>query len=312
MNILITGAAGHIGSAFIRKIRVPKINKIFLVDNLSTQRYASLFDLPKSNNFRFYEMDILSPEIGQIIKNSRLVVHLAALTDAETSFYKPRILDRTNKQGLKHVAELCARYHSFLVFPSTTSVYGQQTGIVDENCSKSDLKPQSPYATSKLYGENILGEFGKTKKLSYVILRLGTIVGWSLGMRFHTAVNKFIWQAITNQELTVWQTARYQKRPYLSLDDCIAAFNYILSKELFSQNIYNIVTDNLTVNDIIKTIRLYIPRLKCKLVKSPIMNQLSYQVSGQKFIRQGFTYRSDIQTNIMETINKLKQIYYYR
>ena len=45
MNICITGSLGHIGSAFIRNIPTSLVDKVYLVDNFLTQRYASLFDL---------------------------------------------------------------------------------------------------------------------------------------------------------------------------------------------------------------------------------------------------------------------------
>lgn len=304
MNICITGALGHIGSAFIRNINAKGIDRIYLIDNLLTQRYAALFDLPKSKHFDFHQLDIRSPDITRIIQDSQVVIHLAAITEAETSFYKPKEIVEVNKRGLEHVAMICAKYHCALLFPSTTSVYGVETGIATES---GQLRPQSPYAASKLYGERLLSTLGRTKGLRFVILRLGTIVGWSVGMRFHTAVNKFIWQAVTDQDLTVWKTALHQKRPYLDLKDCLTAFNKIVEKDLFNGEIYNLVTANLTVAEIMDMIKLNVPHLKYTLVSSPIMNRLSFAVSRQKSVDSGFVYRGDIQKSIRETIVKLKQ-----
>lgn len=140
-----------------------------------------------------------------------------------------------------------------------------------------------------------------------MVLRLGTIVGWSVGMRFHTAVNKFIWQAVTGQPLTVWKTALSQKRPYLDLNDCISAFNTIINKNLFNGEIFNLVTTNLAVTDIIDLIKVYIPRVHLKLVDSPIMNQLSYTVANQKSKASGFMYKGNIRESIRDTIMRLSQ-----
>lgn len=307
MNICITGALGHIGSAFIRQLKIPNLQKVYLVDNLLTQRYASLFDLPPVNSYKFIELDICSPKLAQVIKDSQVVVHLAAITDAETSFYKKRDVDQVNRLGLAHVAELCAKFHCSLIFPSTTSVYGVQKGVVDENCPETELRPQSPYAASKLWGEKLLLKLTRRKHLRCVVLRLGTIVGWSVGMRFHTAVNKFIWQAVNGQPLTVWKTALSQKRPYLDLTDCVSAFNHIITKNMFIGEIYNLVTANLTVVDILDLIKIYIPQVKLTLVDSPIMNQLSYTVNNQKSKESGFLYKGNLQKSIRGTIMKLKQ-----
>lgn len=308
MNICITGALGHIGSKLIRNLSISFLNDIYLVDNFLTQRYPSLFELPEGKNYIFYEMDVLSDDFIPILKNSDVIVHLAAVTNAEASFYNKDIVEKINVKGIERIANLCAEYRKSLIFFSSTSVYGVQTEIVDENCKETDLKPQSPYAESKLFGERLLKELSKKYGLNFVIFRLGTIFGYSIGMRFHTAVNKFIWQAVTGQEITVWKTALNQKRPYCGLNDCINAINYVINNNIFDREIYNIVTINLTVGDIINVIKKFVPNIKVKFVDSPIMNQLSYNVSNVKSLKKGFVYNDNLEESVKETISKLKNI----
>lgn len=308
MNICITGALGHIGSHLVRNLSVRGVEKIYLVDNLMTQRYASLFDLPKDKNFRFFELDILSDEIEPLIKDSDIVVHLAAITNAEESFKNIELVDKVNKKGLEHVAGLCAKYKRSLIFFSTTSVYGSQEEVVDENSKESDLKPQSPYAESKLYGEKFIQDLSSKGELNSVILRLGTIFGYSIGMRFHTAVNKFVWQAALGEEVTVWETALNQRRPYCGLNDCVFAINHIINERIFNNQIYNIVTVNLSVKEILDTIKEYIPVVGIRFVESRVMNQLSYNVSNQKSLTAGFNYKDNLSILIKETLTKLRSI----
>ena len=306
MNICITGALGHIGSALIRNISTLSVDKVYLVDNFFTQRYASLFDLPDGVNYRFHEMDILSDDIAPIIKDSDILIHLAAVTNAEASFYNRSIVEEINKKGLEKIARFCAEYGCSLIFPSSTSVYGMQEELVTEDCAEKDLKPQSPYAESKLYGERLLKTLSERNNLKFVIFRLGTIFGYSIGMRFHTAVNKFIWQASLGQDITVWKTALNQKRPYCGLNDSINAFNYAVKAGIFDCKIYNIVTTNLTVNDILNVIKEYAPGINLKFVDSPIMNQLSYNASNARSIERGFKYSDFLNDSVRETIDKLK------
>jgi len=310
MKICVTGALGHIGSYLIRKLDMVALIKVYLVDNLLTQRYVSLFDLPPGIKYCFRQVDILSPEIEEIIKDSDIVVHLAAITDAESSFRNAESINKVNKEGLKYIAETCAKYRKKIIFFSTTSVYGSQRKIVDENCSIEDLKPQSPYAESKLYGERLLLDLSREAGLKFIVLRLGTIFGYAIGMRFHTAVNKFIWQASLGQEISIWKTALRQKRPYCGLNDCVNAIKYIVNNEIFDCQIYNIVTINLTVKDIIDTIREYVPYLNTKFVDSPIMNQLSYCVSNKKSLNKGFSYIDDLKLLTQETLYKLCNVNY--
>jgi nucleoside-diphosphate-sugar epimerase len=65
------------------------------------------------------------------------------------------------------------------------------------------LKPQSPYAASKLHAEQRLQSLGEGQVLYYVTCLFGSIFGISPGMRIHTAINKFCWQAVIGQPITV-------------------------------------------------------------------------------------------------------------
>jgi nucleoside-diphosphate-sugar epimerase len=127
-------------------------------------------------------------------------------------------------------------------------------------------------------------------------------------MRFHTAVNKFIWQACLGQPLTVWQTALDQKRPYLDLGDAVEAIRFILRKDLFDNEIYNVLTDNLTVRQITDVIRKYVPSLSIELVESQIMNQLSYTVAKSKFESHGFRFSGDLDKAIRDSIQLLRPL----
>ena len=113
---------------------------------------------------------------------------------------------------------------------SSTSVYGSTKDLVDEKCSINDLNPQSPYAFTKLAEEKFILDLSKNRGLKATTCRFGTIFGSSVGMRFHTAVNKFCWQAALKEPITVWKTAMDQYRPYLALTDACSAIDFFISK----------------------------------------------------------------------------------
>jgi nucleoside-diphosphate-sugar epimerase len=129
-------------------------------------------------------------------------------------------------------------------------------------------------------------------------------------MRFHTAVNKFCWQAVMRQPLTIWRTAYDQKRPYLDLRDAICALAHIIERDLFDGRVYNVITLNATVRDLVEAITKLLPDLKLSFVDSPIMNQLSYEVSAQRFIDRGFTFTGDLQRGIGDTVALLRAAQY--
>jgi UDP-glucose 4-epimerase len=308
MRIVVTGALGHIGSRLIREIPEAFQNpEIVMLDDLSTQRYCSLFNLPEKGRYSFHQADVLTADLASLFAGADAVVHLAAITDATTSFDKKDQVEEVNYLGTQKVAEACVSAQCPLIFPSTTSVYGTQEEVVDEDCPVTDLKPQSPYAESKLKAERLLQEMGQQAGLRFVIGRLGTIFGTSIGMRFHTAINKFCWQAVMGLPITVWRTAWEQNRPYLELGDAVNALAFVIERSLYDGRVYNIVTTNTSVREIVETISAYRPAATVQFVDTQIMNQLSYHVSNARFKNLGFESKGDLKQGIGETISLLAQ-----
>ena len=307
MKIVVTGALGHIGSYLIRDlaIQIPGVN-IVMIDNMMTQRFPSLFNLPVTGNFQFIEGDVRTLNLNSIFNDVDSVIHLAAITDATGSIDKAVEVEENNYICTLKVANACLETGSKLITLSSTSVYGSQNKIVDEDCAKDELQPQSPYAETKLKEEDLIASLHNNQELKAVICRFGTIFGVSPGMRFHTAVNKFCWQASMGQPISVWTTAYDQKRPYLDLLDASKAITFIIKNDIFDGRIYNILTTNVTVREVIDMIKEFVPSISVDFVDNKIMNQLSYEVSCNRFKSLGFEFSGDLRRGICETISQLK------
>ena len=140
--------------------------------------------------------------------------------------------------------------------------------------------------------------------------RFGTIAGVSKGMRFHTAINKFCLNAALNQNIQIYKTAYNQYRPYLSIKDAFKIFKFCIEKNIFKNDVYNALSGNFTVKQIINIIKKYKKKIKIKFVNSKIMNQLSYFVDDTKIKKIGLVLKSDIKLDIKETLkifNHLKK-----
>lgn len=304
MRILVTGGLGHIGSKLIREYADrDDIELIRILDNLSTQRYCSLFNLPNNVKYEFIEGDINNIElIRKAVKDIDLVIHLAAITDAPSTINNRELTFKVNYEGTWNVlnAAINANVRRFL-YPSTTSVYGETEGIVDEKSDESVYKPASPYAESKLKAEKLIQEIARENGFPAIILRKGTIFGTSIGMRFHTAINKFCFLASMRKPLTVWDSALNSKRPYLGLNDCINVYKFFESNGK-SGEVYNVVTKNFEMQEIVDSIKQIVPNVEIEITKSPLLNQKPYHVSNEKIKALGFEFKDDLNDSIKETI----------
>jgi len=305
VRIVVTGALGHIGSRLIREL--PEAwpgTEIVMLDNLATQRYASLYDLPGSGQYQFIEGDVLSADLTRWFAGADAVIHLAALTNGARTDLRAQ-MERVNLDGTERVARACVAAGVPLLFPSTTSVYGVPDGVVSEDCAPDDLRPQSPYAGWKLQSEDLIRSLGQREGLRFVIFRMGTIFGPSVGMRFHTAVNQFCWRAVTRQPVEVWRTASHQFRPYLDLEDAVRAMIFMLRRQQFDRRVYNVLTLNATVTHVVEVLSTFVPDLRITYVDSPLMNRLSFCVDHARFTELGFECSGSLERGIAATVAML-------
>jgi len=294
MNVLITGALGHIGSKLIRSL--PEFFNICAVDNLATNRYCSLFNLNRDINFIEDHFINISEDV---LESANIIIHLAAVTDAvnssddgieETNVY----LTKAFIDNIKQVSE------AKVIFPSSTSVYGVATDVVTED-DDGFLNPQSLYAEAKIEIENYI----KSSGINYTILRLATIFGVSPGIRFHTAINKFCYQAAMGQKLTVWKQNYDQFRPYLGLNDCSQAFCRSVLDINTDGQVFNVLSDNYKLSDIITYMKKVI-YFEVEMINTPLLNQYSYKVSSEKFKNLGFIPKDHLNSAIKNTVGLFK------
>lgn len=309
MRVVITGGLGHIGSRLIRELPAsfPDL-EVVIVDNLATQRYVSLFDLPSTARYCFIQGDVTKIALAPVFAGADVVVHLAALTDPGASFDDPEAMEQINYVATQRVAEACAVAGVPLIHASSTSVYGTEKSAVDEDCGPEDISPQSPYAATKRKEELFVEGMCCESALKGMIFRFGTIFGVSPGMRFHTAVNKFCWQAAMGQPLSVWKTAYDQTRPYLDLGDAVRAVQFVIKHKLFDGRIYNAVSINASVREVVDTIGRYSPNPKIELVESRIMNTLSYEVLNTRLGQRGFVFKGKLDEAVQATLQRLANL----
>ena len=306
MKLLITGCLGHIGTYVLENIdKLGKFSKIILVDNLKKNKINNLLFIKNNlRNSKFIDIDLSQVNSYKKIENADIVLHFASMTDAEGSIKIRKEIYRNNLKVFNNILHYMKKNkNAKLIHISSTSVYGKSTGLVDE--SEKNLLPQTPYAEIKLIEEKLIRKKLPSKR--FVTLRFGTIAGLSRGIRFHTAVNKFCLNAVLKLPIPVWKNAYNQFRPYLSLSDALKSLNFIIKKNIFDGLIYNILSNNFRVKDILAVIKKKQP-INLNFINSKIINQNSYKVSNKNFKIKGFRFKGTLDQEILMTLKKLNNL----
>jgi len=308
MNILITGGIGYIGSEMIRRFaNSVNIQSVNILDNCSSQRYASLFCVESIKPYRFIDGDILNTEdLERALEGIDTIVHLAGITNAQKTFDNSEEVHKVNYLGTKNLIDVCNKLGVLrFIFASSTSVYGPINGVVQEDRPESELAPQSPYATSKLAAEKDILDATKEGRIDGVCLRFGSVFGPSVGMRFHTFVNQAIWSIVTGKPITIMAAFMDLTRPFLALEDAINSVEFILNRPELKGEIYNVVTLNEKLGLIIDEIKENAPNIKIRYTDEEMLNQISYHVDNTKLKEIGFCYEGNLGNSIRKTLEML-------
>lgn len=306
MTVLVTGGVGYLGSRLIRELPDHPTyagETIRILDNFRQPRYHSLWDLPSYADYEFVEGDIRDGEVVEAaMADVDVVFHLAAVTNAPETFDIPEKTWEVNHDAAVALYETAreAGVGEFINV-STCSVYG----TTDEEITESfECDPESPYGEAKLEAEQEMldrydGEMGLTA------LRLGTIYGWTTGMRFDTVVDKFAFLAATGQPLTVYEGAEDQQRPYLHVQDSVRSMLFA-GDSLGDGESYNVVGQNGRLQDVIDAIERYFPDAEIGYTEAEQLNQLSYIVSDEKIRSAGFETCCTLDHGVAELADKFR------
>jgi len=309
LTILVTGGCGYIGSKLIRDLaseeKLAGVT-IRVLDNMLRERYVSLMDLPAKGNYEFIEGDIRKEDdLKKAFQDVDMVIDLAGITNAPVSFERKDLTFDVNVSGGQRVVDHAVKAGvKRFVYSSTASVYGPTRGVVDETVV---CKPISPYGESKLQAERACLEASK-RGMNSTVLRLGTVYGYSIGMRFDTVVDRFVYLACSGAPLTVWESARSENRSYLHLQDTCDALVHALMRNDMNDQIYNVVGENASIDRITSAIAKEVPGLIIIVTPTPNLNQVSYELDASKIARVGFRPRHGMEEGVKEMVARFRGI----
>ncbi|MBE5108559.1 NAD-dependent epimerase/dehydratase family protein [Bacillus thuringiensis] len=222
MKILVTGAAGFIGSHLCQALLKNSAYHVVGIDQFigptpATLKTGNIQSLELNSRFQFIREDILTTDLSKLLKDVDVVYHLAAIPGVRTSWgkdFQPYVTN--NILATQQLLEACKHIKlNKFIHISTSSVYGEKSGAVSEDLLPT---PLSPYGVTKLSGEHLCHIYHKNFHIPIVILRYFTVYGPR--QRPDMAFHRLIKQMLENKPLTIFGDGT-QTRDFTYIDDCI-------------------------------------------------------------------------------------------
>lgn len=232
MNILITGAAGFIGSSLLKKL-AERGDKVVGVDNLNNYydprlKLARLAECKASADFEFLCLDIADRDAMESLFDSHhfdVVVNLAAQAGVRYSIEKPYAYQHSNLDGFLCILEQC-RHHGIqhLIFASSSSVYGQDSKVPFREQDTVN-SPVSLYAATKKTDELMAYTYSHLYGLRTTGLRYFTVYGpWG---RPDMAPMLFAKAIMKGEEIKVFNNGD-MTRDFTYIDDIVAGTMHVI------------------------------------------------------------------------------------
>lgn len=296
-KILITGGAGYIGSQ-LSTLLVLKKFKVTVVDKL-VYSSNSINHLFKYDNFEFIKCDArnLNQYIKKI-KSSDYIFPLAGLVGAPLCDKNKKLSSELNHLLIKKTSKILSK-NQRLIYPNTNSGYGigYKNKFCDEN---SPLNPISHYGKTKVEAEKDVMD-----RVNSISFRLATVFGYSYRMRTDLLVNFYVFEAVKNKKLKVFDP--YFRRNFIHISDICKAFLFSMENfKSMKSDIYNLGLSSANINKLklCNLIKKRIPKLKIEIIKNKTdKDKRDYIVSNKKIENKGFKASFSLQKGIDELVN---------
>jgi nucleoside-diphosphate-sugar epimerase len=296
MKILVTGAAGYIGSVLVPEL-LSKGHQVTAIDNFMYNQ-VSLLDCCHDENLTVIRGDARDRElISKNLRDADAVFPLACITGVPACNRDAVAARTVIFDAVEMLLEL-RRKEQIIIYPTTNSGYG--IGQQDIYCTEeTPLNPISRYGQLKADIEKRLLEDGNC-----ISFRLATAFGISPRMRLDLLVNDFTYRAVTDRFVVLFEA--HFKRNYIHVRDVVRAFIHGLENyNSMKGQAYNVGLDdaNLSKLELCWQIQKQVPEfyfVEAEIGEDP--DKRNYIVSNQKIAKAGFTPQMSLEEGIAELI----------
>jgi nucleoside-diphosphate-sugar epimerase len=284
LRILVTGGAGYLGSVLIPKLLVRR-HMVRVLD-------VGYFGMGHLRN-HLPPVEILRDDVrrvmsdggfaGELLAGVDCVIHLAAISNDPSAELQPELTSEVNFAATCALAEAARARGIRFIFSSSCSVYGASDQVIDEQGSTA---PLTVYAVSKVQAEQYLESLANAT-WAPIILRNGTLFGYSPRMRFDLVVNIFSLHSTLYNEIRIFGAGDHW-RPFLHVADCARAFIHFAELTAPRHIRYNIANQNLRVVDVARLFEQLNPGLRVGHVELPQDDVRNYRVDCTRAEADGY------------------------
>lgn len=296
MRVLVTGGAGYIGSILGARL-LEAGHHVTVLDSL-LYGPAAMLHLAADPRFAFVRGDARDPRVLEpLVREADVIVPLACIVGAPACDRDPIGATSTNLDAVRLLLRLRTP-SQLVVYPTTNSGYGTKSG--DVYCTEETaLEPISLYGRDKVAAEAAVlgGPNGVT-------LRLATVFGMSPRMRLDLLVNHFVYAAITDGYLVIFE--KDFKRNYVHIRDVADCFVHCIENGArMAGRPFNLGLDdaNLSKEELALEVKKQVPRLYVhfsEIGSDP--DKRNYVVSNQRLREAGFEAKRTLQDGIRELL----------
>ena len=302
MRVLVTGGAGYLGSILCEHLLAAG-HRVVALDALQ-HAVPSLLHLCENANFEFVRGDARDEALlGRLVPQADAIIPLAAVVGAPACDRDPWLATSTNLDAIRLLLRLRSP-SQLVVYPTTNSGYGTQSG--DVFCTEdTPLEPISLYGRTKVQAEaDVLAS------PNAITLRLATVFGTSPRMRLDLLVNHFVYAAVTDGYLVLFEQAF--KRNFIHIRDVADCFVHCLANpQRMIGRAHNAGLDsaNISKGELAAAVKKQVPNFH--VVVSEIgtdPDKRNYVVSNQRLREAGFEARRSLDDGITELLRAYRML----
>ncbi len=301
---LITGGAGFIGS-HIAHLLVQKAQKVIVFDNLSSGNLDNLKDI--ADKITFINGDIKNKEdIAKLPIKIDYILHLAAQISVPQSVAEPAETFLTNTQGTLNILEFAKEIKvKKVVLSSSAAIYGDKT--LPPCAENAQPACQSPYALSKLQGEEFLQMYNLLYNLPTATLRYFNVFGprQNPNSAYAAVIAKFVDSFIKKQPLTIFGDGK-QTRDFVFVKD-IARANIFAALNLGNGQVYNVAAGAhytlLELVEILSKLFNYKPQINFEMSRAGDIKESFADIT--KIKKAGFKPQYTLETGLKEMLEDM-------